>query len=129
MIDNEEVVMLADHKPMDLCESLTIKEGSRQMRADALLIPEIMKDGRRQIDRINSILALAEPLLGVNRSVGERAYVRRQSDGWLFITKDADDTLYTTLRSRRPGQPRYEWLDLSNGVRAGHLMQEEACGD
>ena len=46
---------------------------------------------------MNSILDIAEPMLGVDRSKGDRAYIRRQDDGWLFITKDPEDTIYYPL--------------------------------
>jgi hypothetical protein len=48
---------------------------------DALILPEAWKKGETQADRIDSILAIAEPLLQVDRSKGERAYIRRQPGG------------------------------------------------
>jgi hypothetical protein len=95
---------------------------------DALMVPEKMKQGRRQIERINSILDIGEPLLGIDRSLGERAYVRRQGDGWLFVTKDPQDTIYFPLRSPLQGRPRYDWIDCENGIRAGYLTTEATRG-
>ena len=93
-------------------------------RPDALMIPEKLKLGRRQIERINSILEIGEPLLGVDRSRGERAYVRRQGDGWLFVTKDPSDTIDHPLRSRLQGRPRYDWIEGKDGIRCGYLKME-----
>jgi hypothetical protein len=100
----------------------------RAGRPDALMISEKRKSGRRQIDRINSILDIGEPLLRVDRSQGECAYVRRQGDGWLFVSKDPQDTMYYPLQSPLQGRPRYEWVDWEDGVRAGYLTVETASG-
>ncbi len=89
---------------------------------DALFVLENMKRGRTLIDRINSILDIAEPLLGVDRSKGERAYIRRQGNGWLFITRDPEDTIYYALRTPLQGRPRYVWVDDSDGIRLGYLQ-------
>lgn len=60
---------------------------------------------------------IAEPLLGVDRSAGERAYVRVQDGTWIFITKDPMDTLFFA-----DGTPRYEWTDGPDGIRRGRLL-------
>jgi hypothetical protein len=93
-------------------------------RPDALMIAEKLKGGRRQIERINSILDIGEPLLGIDRSCGERAYVRRQCDGWLFITRDPQDTIFYPLRSQLRGKPRYDWIAYKDGIRLGYLVLE-----
>lgn len=91
---------------------------------DALFIPETMKRGRTLFERIDSILAIAEPLLGVDRARGDRAYIRRQGDGWLFVTRDPQDTIYFPLNTPLRGRPRYHWLDGTDGIRRGHLVSE-----
>jgi hypothetical protein len=90
---------------------------------DALLVPEKLKRGRSLFERMCSILDLAEPMLGVDRSKGERAYIHRQPGGWLFITKDRFDTIYHPLRTPLQGRPRYAWLDGQDGVRRGYLTE------
>jgi hypothetical protein len=91
---------------------------------DALFVRESAKRGRTLIERINSILDIAEPMLGVVRQEGERGYIRRQGDGWLFITKDPNDTIYWPLRTPLQGRPRYHWGDGADGIRRGYLMAE-----
>lgn len=91
---------------------------------DALCIPERLKQGRTLWERMNSILDLAEPLLNVDRGRGDRAYIRRQGDGWLFVTRDPEDTLYFPLHTPLRGRPRYRWLDAPDGIRRGYLVPE-----
>lgn len=91
---------------------------------DALFIPERMKRGRTLYERIDSILEVAEPLLGVDRARGDRAYIRRQGDGWLFVTRDPEDTIYFPLNTPLRGRPRYQWLDGADGIRRGYLVPE-----
>jgi len=91
---------------------------------DALFIPEKMKRGGTLYERMNSILEIAEPLLGVDRARGDRAFIRRQGDGWLFVTCDPQDTIYFPLNSALRGRPRYHWLDGADGIRRGHLVTE-----
>ena len=91
---------------------------------DALFIPERMKRGRTWYERMDSILDIAEPLLGVDRTRGDRAYLRRQGDGWLFVTRDPQDTIYFPLNSPSRSRPRYHWLDGADGIRRGHLVPE-----
>jgi hypothetical protein len=89
---------------------------------DALFVPENMKRGRTLWERMNSILDVAEPMLGVDRTKGDRAYIRRQGDGWLFITKDPEDTIYYPLRTPLQRRPRYVWIDGPDGIRRGYLQ-------
>ena len=91
----------------------------------ALIFPESWKQGRTQIDRIDSILAIAEPLLGVDRSQGERAYIRRQPGGHLFITKDPQDTLQFRVGHPREGKSRYNWVVHPDGSQHGFLIDVE----
>jgi hypothetical protein len=88
---------------------------------DALFVPEKMKRGRSLWERMNSILDIAEPILGVDRSKGGRAYIRRQGNGWLFITSDPADTMYYPLGTPLQRRPRYLWIDGPDGIRRGYL--------
>ncbi len=91
---------------------------------DALLLPEAWKKGQTQLDRIDSILAVAEPLLNVDRSRGQRAYIRRQPGGRLFVTADPLDTLQFPVGNDREGKPRYHWVPQPDGSEHGFLVQE-----
>ena len=91
----------------------------------ALIFPESWKQGQTQIDRIDSILAIAEPLLGVDRSKGERAYIRRQPGGRLFITTDPRDTLQFPVGHPREGKSRYNWVVRPDGSQLGFLVDVE----
>jgi hypothetical protein len=105
---------------------LLLPEGRRPRieNPDALFLRESAKRGRRLIDRINSILEIAEPLLGVDRSQGQRGYIRRQEGGWLFITKDPEDTIYHALSSPLRGRDRYAWVVGADGIKRGYLTEE-----
>ncbi|OJW18808.1 MAG: hypothetical protein BGO49_17445 [Planctomycetales bacterium 71-10] len=94
------------------------------MPFDALIVPESWKTGGTQLDRIDSILRLAEPLLGVDRSRGDRAYIRRQPGGRLFITKDPRDTISFPIGHPREGRPRYAWAASPDGSERGTLAEE-----
>jgi hypothetical protein len=88
----------------------------------ALIFPESWKQGQTQLARIDSILAIAEPLLGVDRSKGERAYIRRQPGGRLFITSDPQDTLLFPVGHPREGKSRYKWVANPDGSQHGFLV-------
>lgn len=90
---------------------------------DALILPESLKSGETQLDRIDSILRAAEPLLGVDRPRGGRAYIRRQPGGRLFVTADPRDTLLFPVGHPREGRPRYHWTALSDGSERGVLVE------
>jgi hypothetical protein len=91
--------------------------------ADALMFPEAWKTGETQLDRIDSILAIAEPLLGLDRGRGEKAYIRRQPGGRLFITGDAHDTLQFPVGHPREGTHRYRWTVKPDGSEHGLLIE------
>lgn len=94
------------------------------MPIDALIIPESWKAGGTQLDRIDSILRVAEPILGVDRARGERAYIRRQPGGRLFITADPRDTISFPAGHPREGSARYTWTASPDGSERGSLIEE-----
>ncbi len=93
-------------------------------RPDAIMLPAGLKSGARMSDRVRSICEIAEPLLGVNFAGGERAWIRQQPHGRLFVTREKSDTLLHTLEHRRAGQPRYRWAPGPNGAELGYLIDE-----
>lgn len=91
---------------------------------DALIVPESWKRGGTQLDRIDSILRMAEPLLGVDRPSGGRGYIRRQPNGRLFITADPADTLAFPVGHPQEGRSRYVWRSMPDGSEHGVLTPE-----
>jgi hypothetical protein len=91
---------------------------------DALMLPAALKRGARLHDRVASIAAIAEPLLGVDRAAGERAWVRQQPHGRLFVTRDPADTIFFPRDHDRQGQPRYRWETQADGSQWGWLISE-----
>jgi hypothetical protein len=89
---------------------------------DALMIPEGLKAGARMSDRVTSVVDIAEPLLVVDRSQGERAHIRIQPHGRLFVTKDVHDTILFPRGHERDGQPRYHWVLQESGLEYGYLV-------
>jgi hypothetical protein len=92
-------------------------------RPDAVLIREELKQGSRSIDRITSILDIVEPILGVDRDKGEKAYIRQQHDHWCFVTRDPTDSIWGAHGTPMEGHPRYRWeLDPSGTLKRGWLL-------
>jgi hypothetical protein len=75
------------------------------------------------VDRVASIADIAEPILGVDRARGERAYIRLQGNGKLFISMSTYDTINFPKNHERDGQPRYRWVIQPDGSEFGYLMQ------
>jgi hypothetical protein len=93
------------------------------MRPDALWVPESEKSGSRIFDRVGSVSRTAERLLEVDRAKGERAYIRKQPHGRLFITRDPTDTIFFPTGHLRSGQPRYRWTRRADEIEVGHLVE------
>ncbi len=88
------------------------------------MVPETRKKGGRLIDRVASIADYAEPLLAVDRARAERAYIRLQGNGKLFISKSVFDTINFPTDHVRGGQPRYRWVLQADGTEFGYLDLE-----
>ena len=97
---------------------------------DALMLPQDRKQGARMVDRVASIADIAEPLLGINRTRGERAYIRLQPNGKLFITPNVLDTILFPKDHERDGLPRYRWILQPDGSEFGYLVDSTKldCG-
>ncbi len=91
---------------------------------DAVMIPESRKAGSRMVDRVSSILDVAEPLLGVDRGRGERGYIRIQPHGRLFVTRSPADTILYPKGHPRDGQERYLWTPAAGDLELGFLKSE-----
>lgn len=84
-----------------------------KLPCDAVMIENVAahKSGSTQYARIDSIASFAEPLLGLDRSVGQVARIRVQNGGKAFITGDVKDTIrYATLDPQGRTGPRYNWV-------------------
>ena len=90
---------------------------------DALMLSQDRKRGARMVDRVASIADVAEPILGIDRSCGERAYIRLQPNGKLFITRCAVDTILFPKDHEFDGLPRYRWISQPDGSEFGYLLE------
>jgi hypothetical protein len=93
------------------------------MRPDAVFLPKSVKSGGKLRDRITTVADVAELILECNRSAGERAYIRKQQHGRLFVTRDAHDTILFPTGHPRSGSPRYRWERQDGGVEVGWLLE------
>lgn len=101
-------------------------------RADAVLVPERLKRGSREILRIDSVMKITVPLLGVVWTRGDRVYIRKQEgptvgrdEPMLFCTRSILDTLnYSKGDPKNRQGSRYDWV--SDGCLAlGYLKDPE----
>lgn len=82
---------------------------------DALVLPYAVGDGPKlspipNLDKVNRICDVAEPILGVDRSKGEHAYIRNQRETrTYFITRSPHDSLQDA-----DGKPRYRWESVGD---------------
>lgn len=98
---------------------------AQAQRPDAVDLPDSLRGSGGPLDRVDNILKVAEPLLQVDRSKGERGWIRRQGDR-VFVTRDRKDTLFHAHGTEKQGKPRYNWSDSSiPDVRIGHLVKDE----
>lgn len=99
-------------------------------RPDAVLVPERLKSGGRSLLRVDSILLIAGPILGVVLGRGERAYFRRQlgiTVDWpgehmvCFCVRSLEDMVnYSKADPKNRQGCRYRWEPL-DGLRIGYL--------
>lgn len=94
------------------------------MTPDALLMPPGSARGASLPAKIDSVLAVAEPILGVDRASGERAYIHRQPGDVLFVTKDPHDTILHPVGSGGAGRPRYRWEPREDGIKFGFIQHD-----
>jgi hypothetical protein len=95
------------------------------MRPDALFLPPQPIGSGRIFDRVKAVSLIAEPLLEVDYKGGERAYIRKQAGGRLFITRDPTDTILFPTGHPRSGQPRYRWERRADGTELGYLVDAQ----
>lgn len=93
-------------------------------RPDALFLPAGTANGPRIFDRVKAVCKIAEPLLGVDFAAGERAYIRKQPHGRLFITRNPTDTILFPTGHARSGEPRYRWKRQADGSELGYLVNQ-----
>ena len=96
---------------------------------DALFVPPTFKVGPKSADRMQSILNIAEPLLGVDRSKGERGWMRKQHGDRTFIVRGGKtgpapkDTIYFASNHERAGDERYNWVTREDGLELGYKVE------
>ena len=102
--------------------------GETEPKSDPVEIVDAVKvptpkglTGRAKSD---AILDVAEPLLGVDRSRGDRAWARNQ-EWFYFVTRDRQDTMFFPKGHPREGRPRYRWETRPDGVCLGRLVEPE----
>lgn len=93
------------------------------MRPDALMLPSTIKFGYRMSERAENACLHAERLLQADVAAGERAHIRTQPHGRLFVTRDPFDTIFFPTGHPRSGQPRYHWERQPDGSEHGHLVE------
>ena len=91
---------------------------------DAVRIPGNWAAGNSSVDRQISIVDAVEPMLGVDRSVGERGWCGSLPNGEFFCTKRTDSTLFFPKMHRLEGHPRYNWVAQADGTVFGYLVKE-----
>lgn len=91
---------------------------------DAVVIPEEWKRGSNSNDRNLSLIAIAERMLGVDLTTGERAWMRLQPHGRMFVTKSIYDTIQFAKDHHLAGKPRYFWVAQEDGSEFGYLVPE-----
>jgi hypothetical protein len=106
----------------------------QRARPDAVLVPERYKRGARSVHRVDSILKIAEPLLGVVLGRGERAYIRRQEGVQVGMPKEnivcfvvrslADTVNYAKHDHKNRRGCRYRWEHLGEFA-LGYLLDPE----
>jgi hypothetical protein len=102
---------------------------ARSARPDAIRLPPtarlpVKTQGVSTIfERVGAVADIAEPLLQVDKTKGERAYIRRMPTGdFLFITRDPNDTIKFPIGHPLGGRDRYTWEDHGDGVSLGYLV-------
>jgi len=81
------------------------------------MLPGDWKRGKRILDRVCSILDIADPILGAPGKI------REQPHGRLFITREFSDTILFPRGHPRDGQPRYRWVKQPDGSEWGYLVE------
>jgi hypothetical protein len=91
---------------------------------DAIKCPDRWKNGNTSLERALSLLDIVEPILATDLASGERAYMRAQPWGEMFVTKDIHDTLLFPKGHALEGRPRYNWVKKDEDVFYGYLVKE-----
>lgn len=92
------------------------------------MISSAARKGQRLGERVASICDIAEPILGIDRDLGQHAWVRIQPHERLFITRDPEDSINFPNEHPLSGQPRYNWVEGVDGIRRGFLKPEATVG-
>jgi hypothetical protein len=91
-------------------------------RPDALFLQSAPPVTGTVMDRVAATCKILEPLLECDYP-REKAYIRRQPFGRLFVTRDPADTLLFPTGHPRSGEPRYRWEWRDGGTEFGFLLE------
>jgi hypothetical protein len=89
---------------------------------DAVKVPGHLAAGHNSVQRAGSIVDVAEALLGVDRSIGERGHCCGLPTGEFFCRKSPHDTLFFPHGHKLEGHPRYNWVVQDDGTTFGYLV-------
>jgi hypothetical protein len=89
---------------------------------DAVKIPHAWAYGESSVERNISIVNAVEPMLGVDRSIGEKAWCAAHGDGMVFCRKTDHETMFFPHGHKLEGHPRYNWVVQPDGTVFGYLV-------
>lgn len=96
---------------------------SERRTPDAVRIPDAWKGNGNALVQAHTLVDHAETILGVDRTRGERAWVRDAMGGQTrFCTKSPEDTMLYPLRHPQEGRERYNWVAQTDGSAHGFLI-------
>jgi hypothetical protein len=93
------------------------------VRPDALFVHSPPKASGTITARVEAACKLFERLLECDYP-REKAYIRKQPFGRLFVTRDPADTILFPTGHPRSGQPRYRWERQADETELGYLITE-----
>jgi hypothetical protein len=89
---------------------------------DAVKIPQNWAYGDSSVERNESLVVAVEPMLGVDRSIGERAWGVAHGDGMVFFRKNYHESMFFPHGHKLEGHPRYNWVVQPDETVFGYLV-------
>jgi hypothetical protein len=91
---------------------------------DIVKYPVNWKVGDLVTDRVGAILDRCEPVLGVDRSKGERGWIHKTILGFEFVSKVNHDTYNYPSEHYKNGQCRFRMVTQEDGSEHGYLIDK-----